>query len=326
MRISYYSKFVGGMATHMNNLSSHFNSKLIIPRGASFIRTHYIIDTQWKMIKKEIENCDIFHIHHPATSSELLIPWMIKNIKNRVCIVSTFHTPVGDSKYSSICKTYVKLIAKIYSDISAKFIVVGKKQKEIIEDLVGDKVVLINNGVDTKKFRKKRSRRFFKEFTVGFLGRLDPEKNIFSLIKACRNNINLVIGGTGVYYRKIKEMENGKLKVLGFVENPVEFYNSIDVFVLPSYLEGLPYTVLEAMACEKPVIVSNFGGEEENLKNCGLVCGTKAEKIREAILEIKKKDLEKLGKNARKIVERKYNLKDQIEKHRKLYNSVLKAT
>jgi glycosyltransferase involved in cell wall biosynthesis len=122
---------------------------------------------------------------------------------------------------------------------------------------------------------------------------------------------------------KIKKLENEKLKVLGFVRDPVEFYNSIDVFASPSHLEGHPYTILEAMSCCKPVILSNFGGEGETLEKCGIVCGTKIKEISKAIKEIRERDLEKLGNNARKLVKKKYDIKIQIDKHRKLYNSVL---
>ena len=327
MNLTYYTRLVGGgIETHIRNLSSFFNPKILAPKGFFLPRGYYIIDPHWKLIKKEIENCDIFHIHHPATSSELLIPLLVKNIKKKASIISTFHTPVGELKYSKICNNYIKLITKLYSKISAKFVAVGVKQKEIIENIVKEKVILVNNGVDINKFKKKKVKRPFNDFTIGFLGRLDPEKNIFSLIKACKNiNVNLVIAGRGIYYKKIKKMENKKLKIIGFVKNPVEFYNSIDVFASISYLEaGIPYTILEAMACGIPIITSACGGEEPNLEDGGIICGTKVGEIENAILEIRKLDLEQLGKKARKIVEKKYNLKTQIEKHKKLYNSLLK--
>lgn len=325
MEIKYYARLRGGVKTHLDYLLAYFDAKLITPKiSLNIYNGAYGID-KTKSIKKEMENCDIFHIHHAVASSEFLIPSIYKKMKKKPTIINTFHTPVGENGYSIFPNNYIRFIATTYRETSSKFIVVGKKQKEIIENIVGDKLVVIPNGVDTKKFRKRITKRLFEGFTIGFIGRLDIEKNVLSLIKACKKvGVNLAIAGNGAYYKKIKKLENEKLKVLGFVRDPVEFYNSIDVFASPSRLEGHPYTVLEAMSCSKPVIVSNFGGDEENLENCGIVCGTKIKEISEAIKEIKKKDLEKLGNNARKLVEKRYNVKMQIEKLSKVYKSVLK--
>ncbi len=324
MRIKYYAKLRGGIKTHVEYLLNHFNATLVTSEVVlDFYDGTYSISRGMRLLKKEMQSCDIFHIHHAANSLELFIPFIVKGMNESPVIINTFHTPTGECMLSIVPNTYMKLIAKLYKSVSSKFIVTGIRQKEVIEDIVGDNLVVIPNGVDTEKFKKKKTRRFFKDFTVGYLGRLHMEKNVLSLIKACkRAEVNLVIAGKGIQYKKIKKMENERLKVLGFVRDPVEFYNAIDVFASPSYLEGHPYTVLEAMSCEKPIIVSNFGGEENVLKNCGIVCGTKVMDILEAIKEIEKEDLEKLGKNARKLVEEKYNLKDQIRKLEELYRSV----
>ncbi len=326
MKLTYYAKLRGGAGTHVNYLLNHFKAKLVTSQAVvDFYDGTYGISKGMKIVRKEMRSCDIFHIHHATHSLELLIPSIFKKMRNKPIIINTFHTPVGEGGISIFPNSYLRLIAGIYKDTSKKFIVVGKKQKEIIEHIVGDNITVIPNGIPLDKFRKKRTKRYFKDFTVGYLGRLSVEKNVLSLVNACKKlGVNLVVAGTGAQYMKIKKLENEKLKVFGFVKDAVEFYNSIDVFASPSYLEGHPYTVLEAMACNKPVIVSNFGGEEQNLENCGIVRGTKVKEIKEAIQEIKTRDLEKLGNNARRLVEKKYNIKMQIEKLGRVYNSILK--
>ncbi len=325
MKLTYYARPQGGITTHLDYLLTYFKAKLVTPKiSLNIYNGAYGIDKETRLIQREMKNCDIFHIHHGVTSSEFLIPFIYKKIKKKPVIINTFHVQVGDNIYSIFSKNYMKFIAGIYKKTSNKFIVVGKRQEEIIKDIVGDNLIVIPNGVDMDKFRRKKSKHYFKDFTIGYLGRLSIEKNILSLVKACKKTgVNLVVAGTGIQYKKIKKLENGKLKVLGFVKDSVEFYNSIDVFASPSYLEGHPYTVLEAMACRKPVIVSNFGGEEKVLKNCGIVCGTKVKEIEEATREIKTIDLKKLGSNARKLVEKKYDIKMQIERLNKVYKSAL---
>ncbi|MCK4429080.1 MAG: glycosyltransferase, partial [Candidatus Aenigmarchaeota archaeon] len=104
----------------------------------------------------------------------------------------------------------------------------------------------------------------------------------------------------------------------------IDFYNSIDVFASVSRIEGHPYTVVEAMSCSKPIVVSNFGGGEKILEKCGIVCGKEVWEIENALKKVKNMDLTKLGNNARKLVEKKYEIKQQIEKLNKIYKSVLK--
>lgn len=326
MEIKYYARLRGGIRTHLEYLLNHFKAKLVTSEVIfDFYDGTYGISRGIKLLQKEMESCDIFHIHHATHSLELLIPSLTKKMNKKPAIINTFHTPVGENVLSVFSKNYMRLIARLYKETSKKFIVVGTKQKEVIEDIVGDNLLVIPNGVDTNKFKRKKAKRFFKDFTVGYLGRLHIEKNISSLVRACKKaGANLVIAGTGTQYEKLKKMENEKLKVLGFVKDSVKFYNSIDVFASPSHLEGHPYTVLEAMSCGKPVIVSNFGGEEKILEDCGIICGTKVKEISKAIKEIKNMDLKKMGNNARKLVKRKYDLKDQIEKLNKVYKSVLK--
>ncbi|MCK4429634.1 MAG: glycosyltransferase family 4 protein, partial [Candidatus Aenigmarchaeota archaeon] len=221
MKITYYVRLAGGVKTHVNSLLKYFNAKVLAPKIIyDYCNGFYVVDKGFDLIKKEMENCDIFHIHHPVATSEFLIPFIFKRMKKKPKIINTIHLAVGNSAYSFIQDTYVKLIAQFYKDVSSKIIVVGETQEKLIKDIAGDKVVVIPNGVDTKKYRKQTNKvkRIFKGFTVGYLGRLNMEKNIFSLVKACkRAGVNLAVAGTGPQYKKLKKMENETLKVLGFV-------------------------------------------------------------------------------------------------------------
>jgi len=98
-------------------------------------------------------------------------------------------------------------------------------------------------------------------FRVGTLSYLDPRKRIDLLIKAFLEadvDGELVIAGTGIDYPRLKALARGnpKVKFLGFVpdEKLVDFYNSLDVFVFPTKVEGYGLPAVEAMACKKPVV------------------------------------------------------------------------
>ncbi len=99
-------------------------------------------------------------------------------------------------------------------------------------------------------------------FRIGYLGQLDRRKRVDLLVTAFkRSKIDgeLVLGGKGIDEQGLKELAQGdsRIKFLGFVPDNelVEFYNSLNVFVFPTSIEGYGLPPVEAMACKKPVIV-----------------------------------------------------------------------
>jgi glycosyltransferase involved in cell wall biosynthesis len=111
-----------------------------------------------------------------------------------------------------------------------------------------------------------------------FLGKICDNKGIFDLIDVISKNkkkyvhrMNLYIGGEGEVARLKKIISEYKLddiiKYVGFVsgERKVELLNKSHVYILPSYIEGLPISILEAMSYHLPVISTNVGGIPEIL-------------------------------------------------------------
>ncbi|RLI79202.1 hypothetical protein DRP05_04745 [Archaeoglobales archaeon] len=305
MKILMYGRLIGGIANHIYALSRELKKlghevDIISQKEISLIKImdgFYYLDypSSSKKIVKIAQNYDILHVHNCATSMELLLPSLIK-----IPLVNTIHVAIGGKIYGKIGFEVTKTIAKLYSKANIT-IALSNKSMEITKKYQRN-VRLIPNGVDVEEFKPKKSTRIFDDTTIGYLGQLRREKNVESLVKACKvHGFNLAIGGTGPLYKKIKAMEDKKIKVLGFVKDAVEFYNSIDIFVLPSYAENDPLTVLEAMACGKPVITTEC--IKDSIKDeFGMVCGYDASSIGEAISEMLKLDFQKMGKNARKYV------------------------
>lgn len=158
--------------------------------------------------------------------------------------------------------------------------------KEVLEYSSNqDRLYKINNGVDKSIFyndhqiKAKCIYNFDSEYIYfGFVGRLTRTKGILYLCNEfinfmtinCNHKIKLVIMGSG--HLQIDSVEN-ELKILSEKYNfiillnsehqPKNFYNAIDIYISNSSKEGMPNTVLEALSCEKPCVLSNISSHIE---------------------------------------------------------------
>lgn len=146
-------------------------------------------------------------------------------------------------------------------------------------------VVVIHNGVNTNNFVLGDKKDAFKNLGVdlvnsesdepiqliGCAARLEPVKGHSVLIKAVSElpkSVHLLIAGAGSEEKVLKELASvlgvsERVHFLGHVDDMVSFYQSLDIFCLPSLNEGFPLSPLEAQACGIPVVVSNVGGCKE---------------------------------------------------------------
>ncbi|MFV0416040.1 MAG: glycosyltransferase [Chthoniobacterales bacterium] len=155
------------------------------------------------------------------------------------------------------------------------------------EALSHDKVSTLYNGIDTQEFRpasqeeKISARRSLnlpeKSFLVMGIGRLVEQKNFEGFLHIAKRvseehpDCFFAIAGTGLLQDKltkqIRDLNLSKnVHLLGFVQNRVELLQAADCLLLPSHFEGLPMTLLEAMATGLPVVASSTDGIREILE------------------------------------------------------------
>ena len=138
------------------------------------------------------------------------------------------------------------------------------------------RVELIPNGVDTARFVPRRGRRPEGPFRMLYVGRLSAEKNVKAAIEATAGlgasgrgagAVTLTVVGAGPLGDVLHDQAQslgvvGRVDFLGVIDQRAlpQTYAEADAFVLPSFTEGHPKALIEAMACGLPCIVSNRGG------------------------------------------------------------------
>jgi len=155
------------------------------------------------------------------------------------------------------------------------------KRQFLKEGIAEDKIKVIGNGIDFGLFNKTIAVQKSSEFTVLFVGRFAKTKGLSHLIKAIallkNKKIRLeLVGGTerdDDYLTVISLIKKLELKKIVSVKEPVPYrelpkiYQSADLLVLPSIAEGMPKTILEAMASSTPAIASEIEGTKELIQD-----------------------------------------------------------
>lgn len=212
-----------------------------------------------------------------------------------------------------------------------------KSMMEIIENGVDMELFLIES--ELSKLRKEL-RISNDQQVVGTVARFCPQKGYEYLIRAVRIVINtnpsvkFLFIGDGELRKKIEcmidrlELSDNVL-LTGQRTDVVPFYTLMDIFVLPSLWEGLPYTILEAMYSGKPVVATSIYGTEDIVvhgKTGILVPPKDPEALANAIIQLlkAKRAANKMGQEGKRLVEKKYQLKDQIKKLETFYIGMVK--
>ncbi len=202
-----------------------------------------------------------------------------------------------------------------------------------------DKIRIIYSGIDLKKFYPIKVPSTSHTITVGFLGNVSHGKLPDLFIRTIPFIINkyphvrFLFGGIGHDLENIKKMAidlhiTSYIKFVGYVDYVPYFFKNIDIYSFTSIREGLPWSILEAMACGKAIVASPVGGVPELIKDykTGLILPlNEPEILADKIIElIENEDLrEYLGVNANKFVSTYYTIERECQEISGLYKELL---
>jgi glycosyltransferase involved in cell wall biosynthesis len=174
---------------------------------------------------------------------------------------------------------------------------------------------------------------------IGFIGRLSEEKGILNFIRALpilfehRNDIRIFIGGNGPCRGKVEEflqMENltNQVTLAGWIfhDDLPKYLNNLKLLVIPSYTEGLPNTMLEAICCGMPIVTIPVGAIPDFIKEgeTGYIMeNSSPECIAENIIRaLDDPDLENIALNAKTIIENEFSFENTVEMWNKLLDEI----
>lgn len=226
--------------------------------------------------------------------------------------------------YNIIQSPILKLADSIIVTSKTTLKTIGKKYR--------NKTVYIPNGVDTKLFHPLKKSET-KKLSLVFIGRLEPQKNLHSLLKALsflEDPFITTFFGEGSE-RKNLISQAKKLRLPLKIEKPVDYekvakiLRESDVFALPSLNEGSPKILLEAMASGCAIVASDIYQIAEIVENnkSALLCNPDPKSLAEEINVLKNfKKRQNLGLNARRSAVRNYEINKLLNKEINILKSL----
>ena len=283
-----------------------------------------------------IKKYDVIHIHMASRRSTFRKGKYIRIAKRYgKRIILHIHGAEFKIFYNNECNKNQKKYIIDTLNMTDKIIVLSEEWKDFFSKLVDkNKIEVIYNAIlIPDNFEKNLDTK-----RILFLGRFGKRKGIYDLIKVLEklcvkySDLTLYAGGDGEI-EKVRQIVNEKklgnnIKILGWVngEEKEKLLKESSFYILPSYNEGMPMSVIEGMAYKNVTVSTNVGGIPKvitNMQNGILINPGDTESLYRYLDELlQDKELRiKLSENARKTTEEKFNIKNNIKKLIEVYKN-----
>lgn len=258
---------------------------------------------------------DVIHFHAEGPAAMCFLPKLFG-----IRTVVTIHgLDWQRSKWGGFASKYLKFGEKTAARCADEIIVLSDAVRDYFKKEYGRNTVYIPNGITQPDFEDiaEAGEKYGlkKDRYILYLGRIVPEKGIHYLIEAysdMKTDMPLVIAGgsshSEEYFARLKRSAEGKNIIFtDFVQGRMlrELYSNAYLYVLPSDLEGMPISLLEAMSYSNCCLTSD-------IPECTQVCGENAVYFRKSSVADLKNKLEYLIKNSDTVLEYKSRAHDYI--------------
>lgn len=287
-------------------------------------------------VKAALGKYDIVHFHAEGPCAMLWIPKLF----GKRCVATVHGIDWQRAKWGGFASKYIRLGEKIAVKYADEIIVLSESVRKYFKDSYGRETVFVPNGVDRPAIREpqliKKKFGLEKDDYILFLGRLVPEKGISYLIKAFKEihtDKKLVIAGgssdTDAFLHELKRLAGNDKRIIfaGFVQGRLleELYSNAYVYVLPSDLEGMPLSLLEAMSYGNCCVVSNIAECAEVVEDKAVIfqkgnIGQLREKLQDLCDHLE--HVKQYKDSASDFICRKYNWDDVVSRTLDLYRKL----
>ena len=277
--------------------------------------------------------CDVVHFHAEGPCAMLWIPKLF----GKRCIATIHGLDHQRAKWGKFASSYIMLGEKCAVKYADEIIVLSNGVQQYFKDTYSRNTIFIPNGVNKPQIRQadliQNKYGLKKDSYILYLGRIVPEKGLRYLIQAFKQvetDKKLVIAGgssdTDEFMLELKFMAQDDERIIftGFVQGQTleELYSNAYIYTLPSDLEGMPLSLLEAMSYGNCCVVSNISECTEVVQDKAVVFE------KSSVLDLKDK-LQNLcndvgltntyKKNASEYICNRYNWNDVVKRTLELY-------
>ncbi len=258
------------------------------------------------------------------------------------------HSIVPNKVIDLISRAYDHSIGALIVKSASRNIGVSEAACEFLKHLGATTIQLVHDGIDTTIFKKKEDTNYRQKLDIRndavvttFVGRLIYAKGVQDLISAFAKiqdtapEVKLLIVGDGPYRANLENLAHqtdcaSSIFFLGQKnqDEVIDVLSATDIFVNPSYSEGLGISVMEAASVGLPIIATDVGGTREIITTDKTGILVKARDVGQLAEELCRlcanaELREKLGKNARMLAERKFNWDTITGEYIKLYTNLV---
>jgi glycosyltransferase involved in cell wall biosynthesis len=264
---------------------------------------------------------------------DLIFPMLVAKIfRKKVILILAVSSEKSSKAKNDPFFAVLTILSKINYYLSYKIIIYSYDIiKELGLEMYEYKIMIAyEHYVDLNKFAINNEFDL-RPNIVGYVGRLSEEKGILNFVESINtiyqkdSELNFIICGGGHLFDRIKQnlIEHNlidRVKLTGWIlhEDLIKYLNIFRLIVVPSYTEGLPNIILEAMACNTPVLATSVGAIGDVIKDgeTGFIMENNSSECIAAniIRALEHPDLKGIVKRARALVEREFTFEKAVER------------
>ena len=289
---------------------------------------------------------DLIHVYRIGWHAAIAI--LVGRLRGRPVVIKLGNT----GRHGDVARMHHGPLSSLLGWISRKATRVvatsSRARNELCEaGFSEEQIALLPNGVDTTVYNACPEDKRSLKLRMGlparrsalYVGRLVPHKGLRVLLQAWQIVVRhttvgaqLVLVGDGAEKSQLQEMVGvyglrDRVTFVGAVEATVPYYQACDLFVLPSFYEGLSNALLEAMACGLPVVATRVSGNEDLVQDGEsglLIPAGDAQSLGGAILKLLRDHSlsKRMGAQAHHTVQESYSLDRSVSAYVRLYDEL----